>query len=165
MEKIKFAYLNESAFPPTRKHFTDAGIDLYACISEEYIEIYPEEVEVIHTGLTVEISENHFGLITNKSKNNFIVGAGVVDHGYQGELLVKIINNTNDIIYIHHGDAIAQILIIPCKILDIEIANLSEIHQNESERGKDGGIARQVSALGDETAEWYQKEFENLREY
>ena len=94
MDKIRFACLHDGAYIfPNRKHPTDAGIDLYANLDEyKSLVISNNNYEIVNTGVTVEIPEGYFGWITNKSKSNFLVGAGIVDQNYQGELLVKIFN-------------------------------------------------------------------------
>lgn len=146
---MKFALLRETAKAPTRKHETDAGIDLYADMGYTYdtqpkVEIFPNEYAIVNTGVTVEIPKGFFGWITNKSKNNFLIGGGIVDEGYQGELLVKVINPTGMRVTINHHDPIAQLLILPCLITPVEIVDKSKVHKESSSRGADGGIARQA---------------------
>jgi len=155
MTTIKFAKLDQNIHMPTRKHLTDAGIDLYAQVIDEFdseyvynspdrVPVEPFNFRIIKTGLLVEIPEGHFGWITNKSSKDYLIGGGIIDEGYQGELLVKVINYLPTKIYIKHHEPIAQLLIIPCKILDIEIADLSEIHQKQTARKNTGGIAKQL---------------------
>ena len=137
--------LDEYALLPNRKHSTDAGLDLY---SLEHYEILPGQSKIIRTGITIKIPYNHFGFITNKSRNNFLVGGGIIDSGYQGEILVKIFNTNSfsDLLpiklIIERRDAIAQLLIIPCIILPV--VEKDNIHEKESDRGKSGGIAEQA---------------------
>lgn len=141
--RMKIALMTDTAILPTRKHSTDAGLDLYADLYSSnigYIEIFENEYKVVHTGVTVEIPEGFFGWITNKSGSNYLIGGGIVDEGYQGELLVKVINPINELLVINHGDKIAQLLILPCRILGIENVELSEIHQKPTERKDTGGI-------------------------
>lgn len=149
MSDLKFSKITETPIPsPTRKNPTDAGIDLYANLLDftliGRLSIHANEYEIVHTGFTVEIPENCFGWITNKSRNNFLIGGGIIDQGYQGELLVKIINPTKDTITIHHGDAIAQLIIVPTTFLGLRIVDSGDIHQNKTDRGNDGGIIRQI---------------------
>lgn len=159
MDKIKIAKLTlyGDAKLPTRKHKADAGMDLYAYI-EEYDEGYgegihvsigipPGEVAIIHTGIVIEIPKGYVGLVWPKSGSNYLIGGGVIDSGYQGEILVKIINPTNRTIEIEHKQAIAQLLIQPVEIPDIVEAHLSEIQKDNSGRGQDGGINRQITYL------------------
>lgn len=153
---IRVALLSETATVPTRKHSNDAGIDLYADLLYTYPKnvyintdrlsavIDSQEVAIVGTGVTVEIPKGHFGWITNKSGNDFLIGGGIVDEGYQGELLIKIFNPLEKPLTINHKDKIAQFLIIPCKILDIEVVELSDVHKKVSIRKDDGGISRQL---------------------
>ena len=149
---LRVAKLHTDSKLPTRKNSTDAGLDLYAYVIDfdhsvdegdivfDSVRVEPRGVSVISTGITVEIPSGYFGWITNKSKNDYLVGAGIVDEGYQGELLVKIFNPTTKAIRIDNGQAIAQLLIIPCSILDIEEVPLDEIHKYKTARGITGGI-------------------------
>ena len=109
---MKFALLTETAKLPTRKNDFDAGIDLYLDNPDSFYRIlYPNETLILHTGVTVEIPRGHFGWIANKSSKDYLIGGGIVDETYQGELLVKVINPTNKYFELKHGDAIAQLLI------------------------------------------------------
>ena len=145
---MKVAKIRPTATIPTRKTSLDAGMDLYLDLKTTMVKgifsyIYPQEVVIAETGITVEIPEGCFGWVTNKSGSDYLVGGGIVDQGYQGELLVKIFNPTDETITLEHGQKIAQLLIIPCKILGIEEVELKDIHQEKSERSADGGIGRQ----------------------
>jgi dUTP pyrophosphatase len=142
---MRVAKIYSDALIPTRKNPTDAGLDLYLLVpfGEDVITLYPDSVNILHTGITVEIPKGTFGWITNKSRNNFLIGGGIIDEGYQGELLVKVINPTDKNIILYHGNAIAQLLIIPIIIPDVEYVLLDDIHQNSTSRGNDGGIVRQ----------------------
>lgn len=134
---MKFAKLYEDAKLPTRKNYTDSGIDLYAYYN---IDVGVNGIYVMRTGITCEIPKNYFGWITNKSRNNFIIGGGIIDETYQGELLIKIINTSNGVLHLDKGQAIAQLLIIPCITPEVEEVPLDEIHKKKTERGATGGI-------------------------
>lgn len=140
---MKIAFLTETAKLPTRKHAFDAGLDLFVDSPIHSIEVYSGEVVIVHTGITVEIPKGCIGWITNKSSKDYLIGGGIIDEGYQGELLVKVINPTAKIFILNHHDAIAQLLIVPVKILDINIVPLKSIHKEKSDRNNDGGISRQ----------------------
>lgn len=144
MNVIYASKLDDDAIIPTRKHITDAGIDLY---SLEGVELFAHHSTILKTGVTVEIPDGMVGIIKAKSKSDFIVGAGVVDSGYQGELLVKIFNPYNGPITIKKGDAIAQLVIMPCVNGTVEELPKEEIHKEVSSRGNTGGITTQLSFL------------------
>jgi dUTP pyrophosphatase len=144
--RIRFALISRTATPPTRKGVTDAGIDLYIDLRSrgiDTIDLYPNAVQIFHTGLKVCIPVGYVGWIANKSRADYLIGGGIVDQEYQGEILIKVINVTNDILTFNHGDAIAQMLIIPCLTPQILVTDSAGLYEKGSERGDDGGIARQ----------------------
>jgi len=140
MKNLKIAKLVPDATMPTRKHPEDAGIDLYA---SQAIIIPPFSQRIVSTGITIELPEGTVGLLKPKGRSNHLLGAGVVDAGYQGEILVKIFNPINEELNIKIGDAIGQLLIIPILTPVVSEVELSEIHQNNSQRGDTGGIVTQ----------------------
>ena len=137
MKVIKAARLQDNAILPTRKHPDDAGIDFYAV--EEKV-IPPHGTEVVGTGITVEIPQGYVGLMKPKSRNDHLLGAGVIDAGYQGEIRIKIANITDAPLYIAYGQAIGQMLILPVETPAVEECPLDQIHRTRSERGATGGI-------------------------
>lgn len=163
---MKVLKIYKDAKLPTRKNPTDAGLDLYVYYEgTEYI-IFPEEVIIVGTGIAVEIPKGYFGWITNKSSKDYLIGGGIVDEGYRGELLVKIINVSGEKVYIQHGDAIAQLLVIPCSkpILE-DISNdpdlVDEFYQDKAGRGDDGGIMRQLTKEEEIDKKWYENDYGN----
>lgn len=133
---LKVTKTESNAILPTRKYSLDAGLDLY---SVENVIIEPNKVAVVNTGIAVELPPNTMGWITNKSRSMYLVGAGVVDEGYTGNLLVKIFNPTDKHVIIKPGDAIAQLVILPIVRPDILLVDHIE---ETSERKRDGGISR-----------------------
>ena len=137
MKTIKAAKLHPDAILPTRKHADDAGIDFYAL---NPVVIPPHSFEIVKTGITVEIPAGYVGLMKPKSRNDHLLGAGVIDAGYQGEIQIKIANLTDDPLEIVYGQAIGQMLVIPVETPSVEEVPKEEIHKNVSERGATGGI-------------------------
>ncbi|MBQ6520828.1 MAG: hypothetical protein IJI14_19150 [Anaerolineaceae bacterium] len=137
MNKIKAAKLQSDAIIPTRKHSTDAGIDFYAV---ESIEIAPHSFAVVKTGITIEIPAGYVGLMMPKSRNNHLLGAGVIDAGYQGEIRIKVCNICDIPLQIEYGQAIGQMLLLPIVTPVVEEVELEKIHAEISERGATGGI-------------------------
>ena len=142
MKTIKIARLNANAVLPTRKHTSDAGLDIYA---NESTVIAAHSFAIISTGITIEIEQGFVGLLKPKGRNNHLLGAGVVDAGYQGEILIKVSNISSKPMGIEPGDAIAQLLIIPIFTPEVVEVSKSEIHENNSKRGATGGIVDQYS--------------------
>ena len=137
MEKIQAAKLIDNAILPTRKHPDDAGMDFYAA---EEIEIAPRSFGTVRTGITLEIPAGFVGLMKPKSRNDHLLGAGVVDAGYQGEIMIKIANIKDEPLHILPGMAIAQMILLPIVTPAIEETDADTIHSVKSERGATGGI-------------------------
>jgi dUTP pyrophosphatase len=141
---IKIAKLKPNAVLPSRKHPLDAGMDFYAC---EGIVILPHEGGIVHTGITIEIPPGWVGLMKPKSKSDFLIGAGVIDAGYQGEIMIKVINPLNDELVIGLGDAVGQMVLLPVLTPEVIEVDIHVIHGVESPRGESGGIVSQDRAI------------------
>lgn len=140
METIRIARVRPQAVLPARKHPQDAGLDLFAA---EAAVLLPQASAIIPTGVTIEIPAGFVGLVKPKSRNEHLLGAGVVDAGYQGEILVKVVNPTARPLEINPGDAIGQLLILPVETPAVVEVSPEEIHLKASSRGASGGIAEQ----------------------
>jgi len=132
--------LDPGARPPQRKHPADAGVDVYA---GEEVTIPPFSAARVPTGLTFEIPRQFMLLAKPKSGSDFLLGAGVIDPGYQGEVLIKVVNYTPNPLTIPLGASLAQLVQVAIFTDPLEEVSLEEIHQETSERGADGGIVRQ----------------------
>ncbi|NMA12122.1 MAG: dUTP diphosphatase [Chloroflexi bacterium] len=137
MKKIRIAKIEAAAVIPTRKHPSDAGLDLY---SLEAVTIEKQSSVSVRTGIALDIPDGYVGLILPKSRNNYILGGGVVDAGYQGEIKVKIINPSALPISIEAGSGIAQLLVVPIETPAVETVPLANLFAQKSERGESGGI-------------------------
>jgi len=140
LNEVKATKLKEDALIPTRKNPTDAGMDFYA--HGNYI-IEPHGFKIVKTGVSVEIPEGYMLLLKPKGKNNWLIGAGVVDAYYEpGEIMFKIFNIFDRPIAIKHGDPIGQGVFV--KIATPEIVEVKEL-EAKSERSGKGGIVTQVT--------------------
>jgi deoxyuridine 5'-triphosphate nucleotidohydrolase len=145
-KNVKIAPLFDDCKLPTRKTDMDAGFDLYLYApNNSPISMYPNYIHILHTGITIEMPKDCFGWITNKSSSDYLIGGGIIDPGYQGELLVKLFNTSSKTIVKEHGDAIAQLIIMPRLDIQCQIFSMDELHTTETERGKDGGIVRNMN--------------------
>lgn len=96
-----------------------AGADLYACLENDCILKAGERIG-IPTGIAIELPGPHLvalifarsGLASRQglSLSN---GVGVVDADYRGEIIVLMVNHGQEEVTIHHGDRIAQMLLMP----------------------------------------------------
>lgn len=140
MERIRIARLRADAYLPTRKHAEDAGMDLYAA---ERVEIPPHQFGIVPTGIGVQIPAGFVGLLKPKGRSNHLLGAGVVDAGYQGEILIKVANPSDEPLVFEPGDAVGQLLILPILTPQIEEISVAEFLKNSTARGASGGIVDQ----------------------
>jgi dUTP pyrophosphatase len=140
MPTLRFSRLDPNAKLPQRKHPTDAGVDIYA---SQAITIPPFSAARVPTGLTFDIPDRYMLLAKPKSGSDFLLGAGVIDPGYQGEILIKVVNYTPNPLTIDKGAPLAQLVQVAIFTDSLEEVSLEEIHIERSDRGADGGIVRQ----------------------
>ena len=134
---LKFSRLDPQATAPSRKHNSDAGVDVYA---SEDVRIPPFSSRAVHTGVTFDIPEGTMLQVWPKSRHSHLVGAGVVDAGYQGEILVRVVNPSWKTLRFRRGDAVAQLVQVPVISEALEELPVEQLHQTRSERGGEGGI-------------------------
>ena len=103
---------------PSRANPSDAGLDLpYNPGSNDAVLIKPGESVVLQTGLKIGIPHGYMLEIKNRSgnaaKRSLLVGACVVDSGYEGEVFVNLHNIGTTRQKISPGMKIAQAVLIP----------------------------------------------------
>ena len=142
--KIKVSKVREGVKIPTRAHSTDAGMDIYYNPEnkEEWVSLRPNESYVFETGVKIEVPKNHMLQIMNKSgiasKNKLIVGACVVDHGYDGEVYINLHNVGKTKQLVEPGQKIAQAVMIPIVLPELTITESATVYDSGSERGTGG---------------------------
>ena len=139
--KLKVFRLRVGAKLPTRAYKTDAGMDLYYCpngekkLYDEVDEFFipPRESRLLSTGIKVEVPYGYMLEIKNKSgiayKKQLLVGACVVDPGYNGELYVNLHNTGHETQVIRSGEKVAQAVLVPivhCSIEEVFEDNLNK---------------------------------------
>lgn len=92
----------------------DAGADLR---STEAFTIAPGERQLVKTGISIALQDGFVGLVHPRSglalKHGITVlnAPGTVDAGYRGEIMVTLLNTSNEDFTIEVGDRIAQLVI------------------------------------------------------
>lgn len=143
MEEIRIK-LDPGAVCPTRAHETDAGLDLYS-MEEKMIppalqSLFPigSYSATFDTGVHMEIPRGYFGKIESRSglnvRNDVVSCGGVIDADYRGSIVVKLYNLGSRTYTVHKGDRIAQLIIQPCALPELEIVQ----ELDETERNMDG---------------------------
>jgi dUTP pyrophosphatase len=126
--------LKPGAQLPYRAHPTDAGADL---MSNEDLEIYPNEQKLVDTGIAIKIPQGFAGFVYNRSsqgKKGITIphSVGVIDSGYRDTIKVLLKNIGDDPYKITAGDRIAQLV-----IQKVELVGFKDIW-NDSTRGTGG---------------------------
>ena len=126
--------LSPGAIAPTRGSAGAAGYDLYA---NEDVTIGETEFTPVNTGVSVAIPPGYYGRIAPRSglaaKHGIIIGGGVIDEDYRGELKVLIASITgfHDV---RKGERIAQLILEKITTPELEIVDSLD----DTDRGSDG---------------------------
>ena len=116
---VEYTKTRESAYSPQRANPSDAGLDVFYSANEpqEIIAIHPGTSRLIPTGLRFGTPHGYMLEVKNRSsvasKLSLIVGACVIDSGYDGEVFVNLHNIGRETRVIQDGDKIAQLVMVP----------------------------------------------------
>ena len=106
-----------------------AGMDLSACIDEPMV-IKKGEIGFVPTGIAISLPSNEYvayvyarsGLACKKGIT-LANGVGVIDSDYRGEIKCALLNLGNEDFTVNFGDRIAQLVIAPVCIAEINITD------------------------------------------
>ena len=128
--------LNEYAQLPTRGSKDAAGVDLYCPF---HIKVPADSQKKIPLGIAVEIPKGHMGLLVPRSSMSKTPlrcanSVGIIYADYRGEISIVYENISCSDYMIFRGDRIAQLIIVPIAVVDVEEAQTL----SETERGVGG---------------------------
>jgi dUTP pyrophosphatase len=130
--KLLIKRLKPDAKLPSYAHPGDVGLDLYSL--EDRL-LNPGERHIFFVGFALEFPTGYAAIVKDKSgtsKNGLHTAGGVYDAGYRGEYNVNLVNLSDKSYQVHAGDKIAQLIIFP-----VAIAELEEVEVlNDSSRGE-----------------------------
>jgi len=113
---IEYAKKDNEVKSPSRSNPSDAGLDVYANLPES-ITISPGKNRTIPTGLRFGIPHGYMLQVCNRSsmgaKRSLIVGAHIIDSGYDGEVFIDLHNIGCESQLINNQDKIAQLVLVP----------------------------------------------------
>ena len=140
MSILKIKKLRENARVPFRATAGSAGMDLYACI-DEAITIAPHEIKLIPTGIAIAL-ENAEYVAYLYARSGLAIKhgiapancVGVIDSDYRGEVCVGLINQTTEPFVIEPNERIAQMVISPVILPEIEVVD----ELDDTDRGAGG---------------------------
>ena len=137
--QLKIKKLKENAKLPKNHHPGDVGMDLYSM--EEYT-ITPGERHYFYHGFALEFPEGYAAIIKDKSsisKAGLHTMGGVFDAGFRGEYNTLLVNLSNESYTIEVGDKVAQLVIFPVVLAELEEVNeLSDSNRGLGQFGSTG---------------------------
>ena len=123
---IEYKRVRPTAKPPERANPSDAGLDLFfnpeiegilPSSKLDSVIIKPGESALLSTGYRFGVPHGYMLEIKNRSgvafKRSLLVGACVVDSGYDGEVFVNLHNVGNETQIIEPATKIAQAVMVP----------------------------------------------------
>jgi dUTP pyrophosphatase len=137
---MQISIINTSNNPlPSYATVGSSGMDIRANLVEPII-LEPLERALIPTGLFVEIPEGYEAQIRPRSGLAINQGItclnspGTIDADYRGEIKAILVNLSNNIVTIQHGERIAQMVF--SKVEQVQLIQVQTI--NETLRGEGG---------------------------
>lgn len=142
---IKVQVINRGHHPlPTYATPQSAGMDLRANIDESIV-LHPMERRLIPTGLYMALPAGYEAQVRPRSglalKHGITVlnTPGTIDADYRGEIMVLLINFSNQDFVVGDGERIAQMVIAKHENADfIEVETLDETERGEGGYGHTG---------------------------
>ena len=144
---LNIKIINKSEYEaPKYETEQSAGVDLRANIDEEII-LYPMERKLIPTGIFIELPKGYEAQIRPRSglaaKHGITVlnSPGTIDADYRGEIMVLLINLSNEYFSVKPGMRIAQMIIArheQANFLDFDV--LSETKRGDGGFGHSGNF-------------------------
>lgn len=132
----------EPGFEPIFAHPGDAGADLRSTVDQA---IAPGQRHLIPTGVRIALPAGFVGLVHPRSglaaKNGVTIlnAPGTIDAGYRGEILVNLINLSDEVFNVSRGDRIAQLLIQKFEMPKfVEVTTLPGSDRSENGIGSTG---------------------------
>ena len=116
---LEYYSMPHAKHKPVRANPSDAGLDLKynPDVGSQSVSIEPGQSMILGTGLKFGVPHGYMIQIMNRSgnaaKKQLMVGACVVDSGYNGEVFVNLHNIGSKPQTINPGDKIAQAVVIP----------------------------------------------------
>jgi dUTP pyrophosphatase len=116
---IEYARVRENAKPPIRANPSDAGLDIKYNPEDgkSPCRLQPGDSVILPTGLRFGVPHGYMLEVKNRSgvasKKSLIVGACVIDSGYDGEVFINLHNIGTTEQSVNAGDKIAQVVLVP----------------------------------------------------
>lgn len=134
--KIEVELRHPDAKIPSRSRESDAGYDLAALVDTE---INPGQIVNLNTGMACVAPSGWYFTVEGRSglsRHGIIPFRGIIDGGYTGDMIVTLINMSQNKYYILKGDRIAQL--VPHRIVPMELCQVERVSESYNLRGHKG---------------------------
>ena len=120
---LEYAKVREDVITPVRANPSDAGLDVFFCPDPETwdddrgVWLKSGETAIFPTGLKFGVPHGYMLEVKNRSgvaaQRGLLVGACVIDSGYDGEVFINLHNVGTEPQRILPGMKIAQVVMVP----------------------------------------------------
>ncbi|KAG6497875.1 hypothetical protein ZIOFF_045781 [Zingiber officinale] len=139
--------LTSTTILPQRRTEGSAGYDL--AVSQNY-HIPPYGQAMLNTGISIKTPKGTYARITPRSSyamRGMIIGGGVVDSYYRGEIKILVYNYSDDDMDFAEGEHIAQLILECCKT-----PPTIQVHDLDKTKRQDRGFGSTSSQCKDDKA-------------
>lgn len=134
--RAEYKLIHPNGKKPFRKRLTDAGYDVHAVT--KYI-IEPRSTTTIETGLILTVPPGYYYTIEGRSslwKRGIFPNTGIIDATYTGQMLISMVNVSDQQYTFEEGDRIAQVILQ--RQYHIDFVEVEEFSPEYSLRGSNG---------------------------
>lgn len=155
---IEIEKIRESVKTPERANPSDAGLDVFFSPADgKKITIFSNENKLLPIGCKFGVPHGYMLQVCNRSsiaaKKDLIVGAHIIDAGYDGEVFIDLHNIGASAQTISPGDKIAQLIMVP--VIHFRVRESKDLYEETiviSDRG-DGALGSTDTKPRDSSAE------------
>lgn len=138
--KLVFEQTHPDAKLPVKNHNNDTGYDVF-CVEDKLIPARGSAV--VDVGLKfANIPHGFWVKVEGRSglgfKHGIIPHPGIIDNGYRGNAGIKLYNQTDADYNVKAGDRIAQFVLYPLILADVEFGEVQETSRGEKGFGSSG---------------------------
>ena len=133
---LEYHKTRDGVISPTRANPSDAGLDIYFNPkpgADSPVTLKPGDTALFSTGLKFGVPHGYMLEVKNRSgnasKRSLLVGACVIDSGYDGEVFVNLHNVGSTTQVIESGMKIAQVVLIPVVHFRLLESNADDLYE------------------------------------